>query len=176
MQVFGSTVRFGVQAGASRVSYTDYLANWQRCKELGYDVGYATDHFVSSLPETGVAPVFESTTLVSAMAAQTLRMRCGLMVAGNTFRNPAILAKIGETQAEVEDRSREQTRFRSRGTPEQVAEGLLSFVKLGVSDVVFILDPAQDLRSLELLATQVAPYVREEGSTILAGTLTSQPV
>ena len=42
-------------------------------------------------------PVWEGPTIISAMATQTSRIRCGLMVAGNTYRNPGILAKIACT-------------------------------------------------------------------------------
>jgi alkanesulfonate monooxygenase SsuD/methylene tetrahydromethanopterin reductase-like flavin-dependent oxidoreductase (luciferase family) len=97
MQLFANKVRFAVQATPTRTSYSEYLSNWLTCERLGYDIAYVTDHFSAYSPETGSASVFESTTLVSAMAAQTSRMRCGIMVAGNTFRNPAILAKIAVT-------------------------------------------------------------------------------
>ncbi len=42
-------------------------------------------------------PCFEGLTLLSAMAAHTSRIRCGILVVGNTYRNPAVLAKIGAT-------------------------------------------------------------------------------
>lgn len=68
---------------------------------------------------------------------------------------------------EVEDRARNADRHRSQGTVQKVTEDLLSFVRLGVSDFVFMLDSVPDERSLELLATRVAPVVRKEGSRIL---------
>jgi alkanesulfonate monooxygenase SsuD/methylene tetrahydromethanopterin reductase-like flavin-dependent oxidoreductase (luciferase family) len=287
---------------------------------LGYDIAYVTDHFSAYSPETGSASVFESTTLVSAMAAQTSRMRCGIMVAGNTFRNPAILAKIavtldhvsngrmelgmgsghtqfeheqysipfytqgqrirmlgesakivrslltnertsfqgkyytlsdafcapkpvqqplpiliggigeelsmrvvaesadiwnnwtspdldtytqklaalrrhcedvgrdaddirksmhikpvvGETEAEVRERAPQQPRARWQGTPEQLVDHLLTFVRVGVSDFVFMLDAPADLRSLELIARNVAPHVRDEGERILADAVSAK--
>src|SRR5207244_10266971 len=33
----------------------------------------------------------------AALAAQTSRIRCGILVIGNTYRNPAVLAKIAAT-------------------------------------------------------------------------------
>jgi alkanesulfonate monooxygenase SsuD/methylene tetrahydromethanopterin reductase-like flavin-dependent oxidoreductase (luciferase family) len=90
-------------------------------------------------------------------------------------RDPAEIRKsmhikplIGETEAEVEERARTPGRHRSQGTPEQIAEDLLGFVRMGVSDFVFMFDAPGDYRSLELLATRVAPYVRERGPEILA--------
>ncbi|MBV9582628.1 MAG: LLM class flavin-dependent oxidoreductase [Chloroflexi bacterium] len=42
-------------------------------------------------------PIFEGWTLLSALAAQTERLRLGLMVTSNRFRPPAMLAKIAAT-------------------------------------------------------------------------------
>jgi alkanesulfonate monooxygenase SsuD/methylene tetrahydromethanopterin reductase-like flavin-dependent oxidoreductase (luciferase family) len=75
---------------------------------------------------------------------------------------------VGETEAEVQERAPREPRSRWQGTPAQLIELLLTFVRLGVSDFVFMLDAPQDMRSLELIATQVAPRVREEGAKILA--------
>jgi alkanesulfonate monooxygenase SsuD/methylene tetrahydromethanopterin reductase-like flavin-dependent oxidoreductase (luciferase family) len=308
MQVFGNTIRFNVQA-STRCTYTELRDNWLSFERLGYDAAYVTDHFVSESPESAFNPVWEGPTVLSALAAQSSRIRCGLMVAGNTYRNPGILAKIattidhvsggrmelgmgsghtrleheqydipyytqgrrlrmlaesakivrsllhnertsfegkfynfknalcepkplqqpfpllvggigedltmrivaesadiwnnwtspdratyqqkldalqrhckevgrdpaevrksmhikpliGETEAEVEERARTPGRHRSQGTPEQIAAALMGFVKMGVSDFVFMFDFPGDSRSLELLASQVAPYVRAHG-------------
>jgi alkanesulfonate monooxygenase SsuD/methylene tetrahydromethanopterin reductase-like flavin-dependent oxidoreductase (luciferase family) len=42
-------------------------------------------------------PIFEGWTLLSALAAQTSRLRLGLLVTSNRFRPPAVLAKIATT-------------------------------------------------------------------------------
>src|SRR5205085_738000 len=42
-------------------------------------------------------PIFEGWTLLSALAAQTERLRLGLLVTSNRFRPPAVLAKIATT-------------------------------------------------------------------------------
>ena len=42
-------------------------------------------------------PIFEGWTLLSALAAQTERLRLGLLVTSNRFRPPAMLAKIATT-------------------------------------------------------------------------------
>lgn len=42
-------------------------------------------------------PVFEGWTLLAALAAQTRRLRLGVLVTSNRFRPPAVLAKIAAT-------------------------------------------------------------------------------
>jgi len=54
------------------------------------------DHFMPINGDTG-GPCFEGWSLLSAFAAQTKRLRVGLMVTGNTYRHPAVLANIGAT-------------------------------------------------------------------------------
>lgn len=48
-------------------------------------------------------PIFEGWTLLSALAAQTERLRLGLLVTSNRFRPPAMLAKIAATVDVVSD-------------------------------------------------------------------------
>ena len=98
MRIFGNSVRFAVYAPPHGMAFPEYLNLWQRAEVLNYDASYLTDHFVTasewSGPETSI---FEGPTLLSAMAAHTSRMRCGINVIGNTFRNPAIVANIAST-------------------------------------------------------------------------------
>ena len=48
-------------------------------------------------------PTYEGWTLLSALAAQTRRLRLGLLVTSNRFRPPAMLAKIAATVDIVSD-------------------------------------------------------------------------
>ena len=50
-----------------------------------------------------LGPIFEGWTLLSALAAQTSRLRLGLLVTSNRFRPPAVLAKIATTVDVVSD-------------------------------------------------------------------------
>jgi alkanesulfonate monooxygenase SsuD/methylene tetrahydromethanopterin reductase-like flavin-dependent oxidoreductase (luciferase family) len=49
------------------------------------------------LAATPSGPIYEGWTLLSALAAQTERLRLGLLVTSNRFRPPAMLAKIAAT-------------------------------------------------------------------------------
>lgn len=320
MQIFQGQVRFGIHSGQQNSSYADYLDLWRSVEELGFDWASVFDHFlpIQSDPE---GPCFDGLTLLSAMAAHTSRIRCGILVVGNTYRNPAVLANIattidhvsggrlelgvgagwyqmehdqydvpfyttgrrirmlgeatrilkglwtdhrttfkgryyniadalcepkpvqqpsiplwvggsgeqltlrvvaesadgwntfmipqeayqhkldrladhcrdvgrdpadirkslviqalvGETEAEVQDRLKErggqpmaQGRAGLVGTPEQCAEQLLPYLKLGVGDFLIGARAPADMRTLELVAKQVAPIVKEQGARILA--------
>jgi alkanesulfonate monooxygenase SsuD/methylene tetrahydromethanopterin reductase-like flavin-dependent oxidoreductase (luciferase family) len=318
MQVFGNTIRFNVQATTRGWTYEQYRDNWFKFESLGVVVAYSVDHFVPENPAMLGQPVWEGPTIISAMAAMTSRMRIGLMVAGNTYRNPGILAKIactidhisngrmelgmgsghtetehrmydipyytrgkrlrmfaesaqiirslvrnetttfdgeyyhfkdarcepkplqqpfpllvggigeqlsmrivaesadiwnnwtspspeeyapklgalrnhcadvgrdvndirksihikpviGETDTAIAEQIRNgDGRHRSQGTPDQMVETLLQYCALGVGDFVFMFDYPGDYRTLELLATEVAPRVRAEGPALLAASM-----
>ncbi|MGE0057198.1 MAG: TIGR03560 family F420-dependent LLM class oxidoreductase [Dehalococcoidia bacterium] len=97
MQIFAGQVRFGIHAGPQNTNYADYVHTWKRAEELGYDWASVFDHFmpISGGPIDG--PCFEGPTLLAALAAQTSTIRCGILVVGNTYRNPAVLANIFAT-------------------------------------------------------------------------------
>ena len=96
VQIFDGEIRFGIHSGQQNTTYADYLELWQRVEALGYDWASCFDHFlpIYSNPD---GPCFDGLTILSALAAQTKRIRCGLLVLGVTYRNPAILATIAST-------------------------------------------------------------------------------
>ncbi len=62
------------------------------CEQLGYDSIWLDDHLTF-----GKHPVFECWTTLSALSAVTTKIRLGTMVLCNSFRNPALLAKMTAT-------------------------------------------------------------------------------
>jgi len=88
---------FGLMTAPQQVSYTDLQRTWREADSID-----AIEHiwlFDHLLPIGGdpAGPIFEGWTLLSALAAQTSRLRIGLMVTSNRFRPPAVLAKIATT-------------------------------------------------------------------------------
>lgn len=96
MQIFEGQIRFGIHSGQQHATLADYLNLWRRAEDLGFDWASVFDHFlpIFSDPE---GPCFDGLTLLSAMAAHTSRIRCGVLVVGVTYRHPAVLANIATT-------------------------------------------------------------------------------
>jgi alkanesulfonate monooxygenase SsuD/methylene tetrahydromethanopterin reductase-like flavin-dependent oxidoreductase (luciferase family) len=89
--------QFGIMTAPSQVSYGEVLRVWQEADRIPQiEHAWLYDHL---MPIGGdpAGPTFEGWTLLSALAAQTERLRLGLMVTSNRFRPPAMLAKIAAT-------------------------------------------------------------------------------
>lgn len=78
-------------------------AKWSKAVEiaqladrLGYDSIWLYDHF-HNVPRPAHEAVFECWTTLAAVSQLTTRVRLGQMVGCNSYRNPALLAKITST-------------------------------------------------------------------------------
>jgi alkanesulfonate monooxygenase SsuD/methylene tetrahydromethanopterin reductase-like flavin-dependent oxidoreductase (luciferase family) len=92
-----TSVTFGIATAPQQVSYGDILRVWREAETVPQiEHAWLFDHL---LPIGGDpnGPIFEGWTLLSALAAQTERLRLGLLVTSNRFRPPAMLAKIAAT-------------------------------------------------------------------------------
>jgi len=70
------------------------VAQARAAEKAGFDLVTVMDHFYQIRgvgPET--APMLEAYTTLSAIAANTARVKLGTLVTGVTYRNPAVLAK-----------------------------------------------------------------------------------
>lgn len=77
-------------------AYETMTAVAQTAEEYGYTTVWAVDHF-QTLPEPSQEIFFECFTTTAAIARDTKRIRVGQMVACNSYRNPALLAKMAST-------------------------------------------------------------------------------
>ncbi len=69
---------------------------------LGYDSLWTSDHFLARKSDGG-GPVFEAWQTLAAYAALTTRVRVGVLVSGNTYRHPAIVANMAVTLDHITD-------------------------------------------------------------------------
>ncbi|HYI66421.1 MAG TPA: TIGR03560 family F420-dependent LLM class oxidoreductase [Candidatus Limnocylindrales bacterium] len=87
-------VSFGFKTEPPRASYRDLVRIWQEADEIPLIADlWAFDHFVPLRADPS-EPCLEGWTTLTALATQTRRARVGLLVAGNTYRHPAVLAKM----------------------------------------------------------------------------------
>jgi alkanesulfonate monooxygenase SsuD/methylene tetrahydromethanopterin reductase-like flavin-dependent oxidoreductase (luciferase family) len=78
-----------------RASWPELLARVREVDTLGFDGLFLVDHFYG-LFDLG-DPTHEAYTMLAALAPFTQRLRLGVLVAGNTYRNPAFLLKQAVT-------------------------------------------------------------------------------
>ncbi len=74
--------------------FDNVVAQAKAAEAAGYDRVFVMDHFYQ-LPGIGAhdEPMFECYSMLSALAQHTGRVRLSALVTGNTYRNPALLAK-----------------------------------------------------------------------------------
>ena len=74
----------------------DVLALAQHVERTGWDGVWYADHFMPNAPDTST-PWPEAWTTLAALGAAVPRVRIGTLVSGNTYRHPAVLAKMAAT-------------------------------------------------------------------------------
>jgi F420-dependent oxidoreductase-like protein len=64
-------------------------------EDAGYDALWAPDHLTTIPPSHEI--VFEAWSVITALARDTSRVRLGQLATSNSYRNPALLAKMAST-------------------------------------------------------------------------------
>jgi len=89
-------IRFGVQTAPQNTSWNELRNTWKLIDGLGYDTAWTFDHFFPILSDPS-GPCFEGWISLTALVAETTRIQAGVLVTGNTYRHPAVLAKMAAT-------------------------------------------------------------------------------
>lgn len=89
-------LRFGIQIPQQNTTWPEILALWQEVDGLGYDTAWVFDHFLPIFSDP-TGPCLDGWTTLAALAMASKNVRIGTMVTGNTYRHPAVLAKMATT-------------------------------------------------------------------------------
>ena len=84
----------GFRVGISAMQYEPYPVlrkKWRYFEELGFESIWHCDHLLFTSDST--VPLFEGWTVLAALAAETSRIRLGVLVSSNVLRHPALLAQ-----------------------------------------------------------------------------------
>jgi alkanesulfonate monooxygenase SsuD/methylene tetrahydromethanopterin reductase-like flavin-dependent oxidoreductase (luciferase family) len=94
--------RFGLQIWSQQTDWASFRDAALRAEEQGWDSVWTWDHLMAIFGPWE-QPIFEGWMALSALGPITSRIRLGLMVGANTFRNPGITAKLATTLDHVSD-------------------------------------------------------------------------
>ena len=89
-------VKLGAICWNQYTTWPDLLAAGRRADRLGYDTLWTWDH-VYPIVGSENGPMFEGWLTLAAWAQATERIHIGLLVGANTFREPALTAKMATT-------------------------------------------------------------------------------
>lgn len=77
-------------------AFGDVLRLTEHVERTGWDGVWYADHFMPNTTDTST-PWPEAWITLAALGARVPRLRIGTLVAGNTYRHPAVLAKMAAT-------------------------------------------------------------------------------
>ena len=90
------TVRIGALCWNQYTGWPALLEAGRRADRLGYDSLWTWDHLYPIVGDSN-GPILEGWMALAAWAQATTRIRIGLMVSANTFREPTLTAKMATT-------------------------------------------------------------------------------
>ncbi|MCH9675831.1 MAG: TIGR03560 family F420-dependent LLM class oxidoreductase [Gammaproteobacteria bacterium] len=86
-------MRFGIFTSMGGQTWDGVLELWRHIEATGWDIACVTDHFMPNTQDRK-GPTMEGWSTLTALAALVPRMQVGTIVLGNTYRHPAVLAKM----------------------------------------------------------------------------------
>jgi alkanesulfonate monooxygenase SsuD/methylene tetrahydromethanopterin reductase-like flavin-dependent oxidoreductase (luciferase family) len=89
-------VKFGAQLWSQQTSWPAFRDAALAAEAAGWDSVWTWDHLFAIFGPWE-QPIFEGWSTLAAVGAVTSRVRLGLMVGANTFRNPGLTAKLATT-------------------------------------------------------------------------------
>jgi F420-dependent oxidoreductase-like protein len=87
-------MRFAFKTSPQDTRWEDMLAVWRAADDIDfYESGWTFDHFYPIFSDS-TGPCLEGWVTLTALAQATSRLRVGVLVTGNVYRHPAVLANM----------------------------------------------------------------------------------
>jgi alkanesulfonate monooxygenase SsuD/methylene tetrahydromethanopterin reductase-like flavin-dependent oxidoreductase (luciferase family) len=165
-------VSFGIKTSQMGLTYEEILRVWREAEQIPvFEHAWLWDHMVPLRGDIRGAAL-EAWTLLSALAAQTSRLRLGVIVTSNRLRSPTLLAKMAAT---VDIIAGGRLDFGIGVGASRVAienPGVREFEAYGVplvSPGVAVRDLAESLSIIRRMWTEVEPFDFDGASIQLKG-------
>jgi alkanesulfonate monooxygenase SsuD/methylene tetrahydromethanopterin reductase-like flavin-dependent oxidoreductase (luciferase family) len=167
-----SRLSFGIKTSQMGLTYEEILQVWREADQIPvFEHAWLWDHMVPLRGDIRGAAL-EAWTLLAALAAQTSRLRLGVIVTSNRLRSPTLLAKMAAT---VDIIAQGRLEFgigvggsRAAGDNPAVREFEAYGVPL-VSPGVAVRDFAESLSIVRRMWTEVEPFDFDGESVQLRG-------
>jgi len=90
-------VRFAIKTSPQNTTWPDMLAVWRAADDIElFESAWTFDHFYPIFSDPD-GPCMEGWITLTALAQATRRLRVGVLVTGNVYRHPAVLANMAAT-------------------------------------------------------------------------------
>src|SRR4029453_13401782 len=86
-------MRFGIFTSMGNTTWANVLDLWRHLEATRWDIACVTDHFMPNNKERE-GTTLEGWSTLAALSALVPRLRVGTIVLGNTYRHPAVVAKM----------------------------------------------------------------------------------
>lgn len=87
-------MRFAIKTAPQHTTFEDMLAVWRAADEIDlFESAWTFDHFYPIFSDA-TGPCLEAWVTTTALAQATNRIRVGVLVTGNVYRHPAVLANM----------------------------------------------------------------------------------
>src|SRR5262245_35448576 len=94
-------MRFAIKTAPQHTTWSDMLDVWRAADDIElFESAWTFDHFYPIFSDP-TGPCLEGWVVTTALAQATKRLRVGVLVTGNVYRHPAVLANMAATLDQI---------------------------------------------------------------------------